>query len=348
MIERVAVVQTAFLGDIVLTTPLLRELKRLNPNSETTVVTTPLGRAVLAGHPHVDAILVHDKKGPDHGPAGVARAAWNLRNDRFDVAIAAQRSSRTGLLVRASGAPQRIGFDNAAGRWAYTDRVSWNPSEHAVRRYLALAAPLGSDPATADPTPLLAVDGVASSKINRLLLQSGISSNDAILAVSPGSIWGTKRWTPVGFAEVVRAAPGLGLRPVLVGSPDEEELCQQIAKLSGARAPVLAGATGLPELIALLARARVLVVNDSGPGHVASAVGTPVVAIFGPTVPAFGYTPWGPKNVIVEYEGLSCRPCDSHGPQVCPLGHHHCMTEIPAGRVIEAVETVMRAADLQT
>jgi heptosyltransferase-2 len=104
---------------------------------------------------------------------------------------------------------------------------------------------------------------------------------------------------------------------------------------------VLAGTTGLPELVALLARAKALVSGDSGPGHVASAVGTPVVAIFGPTVPAFGYTPWGERNVIVERPALPCRPCDAHGPQVCPLGHHHCMTEIGAPEVVAALARVL-------
>src|SRR5262249_38164906 len=149
----------------------------------------------------------------------------------------------------------------------------------------------------ADPQPMLAVDEEARSRVDALL-----GSDDDILAISPGSIWGTKRWTPEGFAAVARAASGLGLRPVLVGSPDEEALGRAIADLAGGSLPVLAGKTGLRELVALLARSKALVVNDSGPGHVASAVGTPVVAIFGPTVPAFGYTPFGSRNLIVEHE----------------------------------------------
>jgi heptosyltransferase-2 len=104
---------------------------------------------------------------------------------------------------------------------------------------------------------------------------------------------------------------------------------------------VLAGRTGIPELTALLARSRALLVNDSGPGHVASAVGTPVVAVFGPTVPAFGYTPYGAANRVVEHPDLECRPCDRHGPQVCPLGHHRCMRDLPPERVIAALAGVL-------
>jgi len=343
--RRVLVVQTAFLGDIVLTTPLLRELKRLEPECAVTVLTTPLGRAILSGHPCVDAIVTHDKKGADGGPTGVGRAILALRRGRFDAAIAAQRSSRTGLLVRGSGAPTRIGFASAAGGWAYTTRVPWDGARHAVHRYLALARPLGGDPEHADPRPSLSVSGAARVAVDAILLDAGIGATDPVLAVSPGSIWGTKRWTPEGLADVVREAPRLGVAPVLVGAPEEAGLCREIAARAGGGVPVLAGVTGVPELVAILARAKALVVGDSGPGHIASAVGTPVVAIFGPTVPAFGYTPYGSANRIVEHPDMPCRPCDRHGPKVCPLGHHRCMTEIPAGRVIEAVAGALRDAD---
>ena len=336
----ILVVQTAFLGDIVLTTPLLRELKRAQPGSKTTVATTPLGAALLGGHPAVDALHVLDKRGATKGPLGMLRALDSLRRVRFDASIAAQRSSRTGIVVRFAGGPTRVGFRGAPGAWAYTDRVTWDGDLHAVHRYLALAAPLGGRP-DADPQPTLHVDATARAWVDELLRSHGIAPADPLLAISPGSIWGTKRWTPEGFASVARSVRDLGLRPVLVGSPDEAALCGTIAELASGGVPILAGTTGIRELVALLARARALVVNDSGPGHVASAVGTPVVAIFGPTVPAFGYTPFGSGNVIVEHEALPCRPCDRHGPQVCPLGHHHCMTEIPAARVIEAVARVV-------
>lgn len=339
--RRLLVVQTAFLGDIVLTTPLLRELKRVEPESSLTVVTTPLGRAILEGHPFVDEVIAYDKKGSDRGPRGVLRLVARLRRERFDAAVAAQRSSRTGLVVRGSGAATRVGFADAAGRWAYTHRVPWDGGRHAVHRYLALAAPVGGDPERAPAQPVLTVTARAQEKVAGLLAASGIGPTERILAIAPGSIWGTKRWTPEGFATVARRARDLGFRPVLVGSPDEAALCGDVARLAGVDVPVLAGTTGPSDLVALLARAALLLSNDSGPGHVASAVGTPVVAIFGPTVPAFGYTPFGPLNRIVEVEGLACRPCDRHGPQVCPLKHHRCMNDLPAARVVAAVQDAL-------
>lgn len=333
---RILVVQTAFLGDVVLTTPLLRELKRAHPEARLTVVATPLGAATLAGLPFLDGLIAYDKKGKHRGVRGTWGLVARLRRERFDLAVAAQRSARTGLLVRASGARKRVGFAGAAGGWAYTERVTWDPARHAVHRYLALAAACGGDP-DADPRPLLAVLPEARARIDALLSAEGIGPDDAVLAIAPGSIWGTKRWTPEGFAAVVRDSRALGLRPVLVGSPAEATLCNEVAARAGGSVPVLAGRTGIPDLAALCARSRALVTNDSGPGHVASAVGTPVVAVFGPTVPAFGYTPFGERNRIVERAGLECRPCDLHGPQVCPLGHHRCMKEIGPEAVLDAL-----------
>jgi heptosyltransferase-2 len=146
--------------------------------------------------------------------------------------------------------------------------------------------------------------------------------------MAPGSVWGTKRWTQEGYAQLAARISSDGLRVVLAGSPAERPLCEAVRELAGARMPVLAGRTSLPELAALLHGADALVGNDSGPAHIATAVGTPVVAVFGPTVPAFGYTPFGRAVRIVELPDLDCRPCHHHGPQTCPLEHFRCMREI--------------------
>ena len=339
---RLVVVQTAFLGDVVLTTPLLRELRRANPGARISVVATPVGAEALRGHPAVDEIHVLDKKGRDRGPLALFRIAGKVRG--AGAAVAAQRSFRTGLLLRLAGARRRVGFEGAAGAWAYTDEVPWKATEHAVRRYLELAGPLGGDPDVADPRPELAVLDGSRDRVAGLLEAERIPREARVVAVAPGSIWGTKRWLPEGFAEVIRGAAGRGTTPILVGSAGERALCEEIGGAAGVRPAILAGRLPIPELAALLERAEALVTNDSGSGHVASAVGTPVVSIFGPTVPAFGYSPFGKENRIVERAGLECRPCHHHGPERCPLGHFRCMREIEAKDVLEALDAVIAAS----
>ncbi len=338
---RIVVVQTAFLGDVVLTTPLLRELRRARPEARISVVATPTGVETLRGLPWVDGLVAYDKRGAERGPAGLWRLARGLSRPRADFGIAAQRSARTGLLLQLARSRERVGFEGAPGAWAYTRRVPWVASEHAVRRYLELARPLGGDPDRADRRPELAVLGEARERVERILEEHGIGGEEPLLVVAPGSVWGTKRWTPEGYAEVVRAAAARGLRPILVGAERERPLCGTILEMAGGAGVSIAGRTSVPDLTALIARARGIVTNDSGPAHVASAVGTPVVAIFGPTVPAFGFVPWGEASRIVEHPSLPCRPCSPHGPEVCPLGHHRCMREIPKEQVIGALERVL-------
>ena len=340
---RILVVQTAFLGDVVLTTPLLRELRRVHPQASLWVLTTHTGRRVLGERSPADRLLVLDKGWDRAGRRSCRRVLRQLTRERFDAAVAAHRSVRTGMLVRLSGAPLRVGFARAPGAWAYNQRVVWDAGKHAAERYLDLAGPLGGQPTRADPRPSLAISPAADRRVRKLLRAQRISPQCEILCLAPGSVWATKRWVPEGFAEVLQASRRLGLTPLLIGSPGERELCEQVNALAGEPAPVLAGQTGVRELIALLARARVLVGNDSGPAHVASAVGTPVVSIFGSTAPAMGYAAFGPRTRVVEHPSLACRPCGRHGAHVCPQGHFRCMREIRPAAVIDRLTELLSA-----
>lgn len=339
---RILIVQTAFLGDIVMTTPLLRELRRAHPRARLSLLTTPLGAELLGGSAPLDELLVLDKAWTTaSGLGSYLRLLWRLGRRQFEVAIAAQRSVRTGLLLCCSGAPLRVGFAGAPGAWAYNRRVRWDPERHAIQRYLALAAPAGGEPDRADPTPRLVPDPSAVRQVEALLASSGLDGGRALLCVAPGSARRTKRWLPEGFAGVVAGARSRGLWPVLVGSRHERELCAAIATRAQARATVLAGQLEVREFVALVAQARALIGNDSGPAHVAAAVGTPVVSVFGPTAPQQGYAAFGMRSRVVEHPDLACRPCSSHGPRVCPAGHFRCMREVTADQVLGELDRLL-------
>lgn len=341
---RILVVQTAFLGDIVLTTPLLRELRRVHPGASLSVVTTEIGARLLTEGLDADHLFVLDKRWNRSGTDSCRELLRRLRREPFDAAVAAHRSLRTGIIVRLCGAPLRVGFAGAPGAWAYNRRVAWDADKHAVRRYLDLTAPLGGLPAEADPRPALAVSPAADRRVGEMLRRQHIVPGRDIVCIAPGSAWATKRWVPEGFAALLDASRRLGLTPVLIGSAGERELCRAVNALAQEPAPVLAGETGVRELIALLARARALVGNDSGPAHVASAVGTPVVTIFGPTAPANGYAAFGSGTRFVEHPSLACRPCGRHGARLCPLGHFRCMREIRPSAVIDRLSELLSAS----
>ena len=316
------VIQTAFLGDVILTTGLLTFLAgRFGPLD---VVTTPAAAPLLETHPAVRRTVAYAKRGSDGGVGGLMTLARSLRVLRYDRAYLPHRSLRTAMLARLAGIPERIGYAGGPGSWSYTRRIA-KPGGHEAERILALAEPPQGTVARVS-LELTADDRrVAADWLAVRGIQPGF------VALAPGSIWGTKKWPY--YAELMAALEG---PVVIVGGPEDRALAESVA--AGRKsAQIAAGALPLRASAALLASAAVLVTNDSAPLHLATAVGTRVVAIFGPTIPAFGFGPRGEQDRIVEHEHMPCRPCSSHGPQICPLGHHRCMRELGVGRVLELV-----------
>ena len=322
----VLVIQTAFLGDVVLTTPLLTALAARHGPVD--VVTTPAAAALLETHPGVATVIRYDKRGADRGLRGVVRLGRRLRARRYLRAYLPHRSWRSATLAMLSGAGERVGFADSPAAAAYTRRVPRPSGGHEVERLLALAGGDGGAP----PVRIgLTADDRALA--DAWLRERGVSPG--FVAVAPGSIWGTKRWP--GYAEL---AASLESPIVVVGSREDAALAEAVAAAAPGRAHSAAGALGLRASAALIERAAVLVTNDSAPLHLATAVGTPIVAVFGPTVPAFGFGPRGPRDRVVENSSLACRPCSAHGPQTCPLGHHRCMQELSVESVASAVAAV--------
>lgn len=321
------VVQTAFLGDVVLTIPLLDALaERFGPVD---VVTTPGAAALVETHPAVRRVIRYDKKGNDRGPGGLVRLGRALRAERYARAYLPHRSWRSAALALLAGIPERVGFADAPARWTYTVRRHRPRTGHETVRLLHL---LEDDPA---PRPFrLGLTEADRGRAGAWLADHGIPA--PFVAVAPGSIWGTKKWPYYGELAAV-----LGTAVVVVGGPEDAALGAAVAGAAPGRCWSSAGALSLRESAALIERAAVLVTNDSAPLHLATGVGTPIVAIFGPTVPAFGFGPLGPEDAIVEHHAMPCRPCSPHGPQTCPLGHHRCMRDLNAELVAREVRRIL-------
>jgi heptosyltransferase-2 len=337
--ERILVVQTAFLGDVVLTTPLLAALQHHRPEAAITMLATPAGAALVAHHPALTRVLIDDKRGRDRGIAGVVRLARRLRAERFTLAIAAQKSLRTALVLRCAGIPRRIGFATAPAAALYTDRVPRPLDRHDRDRLLGLLAPLGITDVTAElAAPRIAVDPGTAARAAALLAPHAAAGRP-LAAICPGSAWRTKRWPAAAFAALARALDADGYRCLLFGGPDERALTAAVARDADGRAVDLGGTTDLPLLAAVMARVAVAITNDSAPMHVATAAGTPQVAIFCATVPAQGYGPLGPRAAVVERD-LACRPCGRHGGDRCPRGTDDCMELVTVAEVRAAVARV--------
>ena len=344
--RRILIFQTAFLGDIVLTLPLAQVLKQECPECSISFVVIPAAASVLEGHPAVHEVIVYDKKKTQRGPAAAYRLSRALRDREFDVALVPHRSLRSALIVAAARIPRRIGFDTSAGRALLTDRVTYRRDAHEIDRDLALLDPLGFHTSSGDILPALhplprdreAVDALLHAHHERV---AGFDAG-MMVALAPGSVWKTKRWPEEKFFTLARSLQEAGLDLALVGGPEDRVLCGRIA--GGLRRVPLNAAGELSPLQSaeLIRRCRVLVSNDSAPAHLAMGVGTPVVAMFGATVPAFGFGPRGPLDRVIETMGLSCRPCSIHGGQRCPIETFDCMERITPDTVHDAAVQLAR------
>lgn len=329
------VVQTSFLGDVVLTTPLVANLAERGPVD---VVTTPVGAGLLANNPHVRRVVVYDKQGRDSGLGGLVTIARAVRAPTSDaVAYMAQGSLRSAALAWAAKYHERVGFDTSAGRWLYTRRVTYGSDRHHAERLWRLGA--GDDapaPDRATLRPRLYPGEEERAAVEGLLLDAG-HAGEPLLALAPGSVWATKRWPH--YADLARRLTTYG-RLVMVGSAADRPLARTIVDATFGAAIDTTGKLSLLGSAELIGRSVLLVTNDSAPQHMASAMGTPTIVIFGPTVPRFGFGPLAPGSVVVEHTSLECRPCHAHGPQACPLGHWRCMREVDVDRVAAEVASL--------
>jgi heptosyltransferase-2 len=277
-------------------------------------------------HPAVREVIRYDKRGKDRGPRGFFRLAKQLRRRQYARAYLPHRSWRSGALAWMAGIGERIGFADGASL-LYTTEVERPGAGHEVERLLALAGP-GEEPPVS-----LALGPDDDAEAERWLEANGITG--PFIALAPGSIWGTKRWPYYGELAARLAGP-----VVVLGGREDAALGEAIAAAGGGRTRNAAGQLSLRGSAALIARALLLVTNDSAPLHMATAAGTPIAAVFGPTLPSFGFGPRGPRDRVVEHDHLPCRPCSAHGPEVCPLGHHRCMRDLGVDRVLEAIDRV--------
>jgi heptosyltransferase-2 len=324
------VVQTSFLGDVVLTTPLIAELAQRGPVD---VLTTPEGSTILRNNRDIRTLIVYDRRRCDRGMAGFARTVRTIRSIRdCDSAYLAQGSWRSALLVTASGIPRRVGFNTSEGRRLYTELVDYRGDRHHAERLWWLAAGASqTQPAREQVTPRLFPSLADEREVEDLLRDELADSSRPFIVLAPGSAWGTKRW-PYYPELAVKAAEHWNV--AVVGGPAEVEAGQTIvAQLPEGAGVNAAGRLGILASAALIGRAAALVSNDSAPQHLASAMNTPTVSVFGPTVPEFGFGPLARSSVIAGHDSLSCRPCDRHGPQRCPLGHWRCMREVSSSEV---------------
>lgn len=345
-IKRILVIQTAFIGDVILTLPLVQALKEFFAQSAIDIVVVPRSAEVCSNHPAVSSIIRFDKGGSAKGVGGLLRTARGLRNTGYDLALIPHRSLRSAALAFLAGIPLRVGFDRSAGRFLFTSTVRYDGDVHEIERNLSLLSAYGIE-TPAKILPRVYPGPAEKDAVDRLLSAERVRPG-ALIAIAPGTVWNTKRWLKERFAALAAMSIAEGKNVVLVGGKDDVSLCEEIAaKVGGEKVLNATGKLSLLGSAELLRRCALLVSNDSAPMHLAVAVGTPVVAIFGATVPEFGFSPAGVHDEVVEVRGLSCRPCSSHGGDECPIKTFDCMLNITPERVMAKVGIVLERAGIR-
>ncbi len=333
--RKILVIKLRYLGDVLMCTPVLASLRAAFPEAVLSMLVNSGTEAMIAENPHLNEILLVERS---PSPLRQLRFASGLRRRRFDLVIDLTDGDRAAILSRITGAPIRVGY-NREGRWRgrlYTHlvRVPRQPTP-LIRQHLMSLDALGIS--VAESRPLLRVrqeDEVAS---RAALAATGIEPGERFIAVHPGARYWFKRWPAERFARLIDYVQGkLGVKVVLLGGSQDREIAEAILGQIGTGARSLVGRLGLLEMAWLLRLAALFVGNDSGPMHVAAAMGTPVVGLFGPSDP----TVWGPdgQGHVTISKGIDCRPCFPRG---CQRGEANCMGQIELDDVIPLVERML-------
>ncbi|MEK7351011.1 MAG: lipopolysaccharide heptosyltransferase II [Nitrospirota bacterium] len=344
-IKRILVRGPNWLGDAVMCEPALRGLRRLFPDAQIALLVKPAVADLFTGHPALTRVLIYDSKGCHAGLFGKWALAEQLRRQSFDLAVLFQNAFEAAFLTFLAGVPRRYGYATDGRSLLLSNPVAVpdrSALTHQVRYYWDLLKPLGltGDP----PAPELVVSPEEEQAMAERLAKDGFTADDVIVGINPGSTYGgAKRWLPERYAEAterlcrtLRESRNQQVGVVIFGAKGEERLGQDIAAHLSSPSLVLSGATTIRELMAALKRCAMLLTNDTGPMHIASAFQVPLVAIFGPT-DWRTTSPFGSAHTIVR-QPVDCAPCLL---RECPIDHR-CMTRVTVDQVYDAAVNQVR------
>lgn len=328
---KILIIQTAFIGDVILATAVLEKLRLFYPQGKFDFLLRKGNEGLFAHHPFLNRILVWDKQ------ASKYKNWWKLlkevRAERYDITINLQRFASMGLFTALSNAGKTIGFENTPFSFLFSEKhlhQIGNGTHEIERNHLLIAALTDGEPAKPCLYP------TQEDKKSVIHLKSS-----PYVCIAPASVWHTKQFPKHKWIDLIANFPK-ELKVYLLGSKGDSELCDfiltEVQKKSNIKAENLCGKLGLLASTALMRDAVMNYVNDSAPMHLASAVNAPTCAVFCSTVPEFGFTPLAEKSYIVQTkEDLPCRPCGLHGHKSCPEGHFRCAEGIGTAQLLEVI-----------
>jgi heptosyltransferase-2 len=334
-VEKILIRGPNWVGDAVLAIPAIKAVRQHFPHAEITLLVRPWVSGLFTSAPFVDKVWSEQKPSSLTDWTRIMRA---IRGRGFDLALLLPNSFESALMMFLGGVPRRIGYATDARRWMLTDSIT--PSEiarHQVQYYFDLVKVLAANPERQSIE--IGATSEERAGARRLLKAEGIPDGAPFLVLNPGAAYGSaKRWYEDRFADVAdNLARGLGLHVALIGSATEGNVAEQIRDRMKTTAAVLSGKTSLETLVGVLAESSLMITNDSGPMHIAAALGVPTVAVFGSTDERVT-GPCGPKARIVKH-AVECSPCLL---RECPIDHR-CMNGVTVDDVCRVARELMGA-----
>jgi heptosyltransferase-2 len=302
----------------------------------------PVWKELLEGNPSLDEIILYDKDREHHGIFGTMRFAWRLRSSKFDTVLVLNPRARSHWCAWLAGIPVRIGFNSENG-WLLTHRIPFTKHEgkrHEIEYMMELLNFF--DLEKEGCRPLVTVSDKTGKYVEQLFKSLKVKDSQPVAAIHPSSSCLSRRWMPERFAELAdRLIDNHGVQVVLISGASEKVFAENVEKAMKHSAINLAGKLSLKETAALLKSCRMLISNDSGPTHLAAAVGTPVIAIFGANQPGLSSTRWRPfgSDHIVLQKDVGCKVCLAHD---CDI-QFRCLKELSVDEVYQAVLPMLNA-----
>jgi lipopolysaccharide heptosyltransferase III len=335
-VRKVLLVRLRSIGDTVLATPSVFALKRFLPNVKVDILVEDWVAPLLNNHPHLDNVIVLERG----GLMKRARVARELRAGNYDVVYNLHGGTTATFLTRATGARHRVGFKSYQyaqlhNHQAPSPLLLWGQQKtHSVEQQLALLGWTGV-PVTDRPRTQLGISSEANEKVKQLLAQAALTDRKIAL-IHPAAAFATKQWATEHFARVAEFLSGRGLAPVAIAAPNERPLLEKLCSEASVKITTLD--PSLPEVTALAAHSELFVGNDSGIAHIAAAVGTPAVVIFGSSNIAH-WRPWNSAPAEVVFEEMPCQPC--HGYFCEKFDQPECILRVPVTQVTAAIDRIL-------
>ncbi len=334
----ILVIQTAFLGDAILTLPMIQELKKKNSESKLDVLAIPSTEIIFSSSSYVDNVIVIDKREKHKSIKRLNNFIKELREKSYSIIYSPHRSFRSAYITIKLGVRETYGFDNSSFKYAYKNIVKYKQTDHEVQRNLEL---IGED--TKDKSwkisPEIIIAETEKEKVTDVLSTNKIDTE--FIAVAPGSVWETKRYPKEYYSEVIKSLIAKNEKVVLIGGENDKLLCDEIAFNTNDKVKNLAGEFSVTETIQLLGSAKLLITNDSAPTHMGMCADIPVLTIYCSTAPGFGFYPYNNKSRYLSYDKLDCKPCGIHGYKECPVKSFDCGYKLIPEDILKEVEKML-------